>query len=94
MNAQALNQEIKSGNVKFIPPQQSQPLPQDLQPPDDTMTQFLGLLTAVRQPRLSIAIPPTVIPKTFLDQIQFYDDGTNCRLYLYVNKVWRYVALT
>jgi len=92
MDQAKLNQEVKSGNVKFIPP--PQPQQQQVLPPDDSMNQFIGMLTSIRQPRLSVATAPTVIPKTFLDQIQFYDDGTNRRLYIYVNKVWRYVTLT
>ncbi len=42
----------------------------------------------------TISVAPTFTPTKFIDQIQFYDDGTNFRLYLYVNNVWRYVALT
>lgn len=93
MDQAKLNQEVKSGNVNFIQPPQPQQQPEVL-PPDDKMNQFLGLLTTIRQPRQSIATAPTLTPITFPDQIQFYDDGTNRRLYLYVNKVWRYVSLT
>jgi hypothetical protein len=93
MDQAKLNQEVKSGNVNFIQPPQPQQQP-EAELPDDSMKQFLGLLTTIRQPRAYLTSAPTFTPRTFLDQIQFYDDGTNRRLYLYVNKVWRYVTLT
>lgn len=37
---------------------------------------------------------PTYTPNNFFDQIVFYDDGVNFRVYLYINGTWRYVALT
>ena len=41
-----------------------------------------------------ITTVPTFIPKKFIDQIQFYDDGTDKILYLYINNTWRSIALT
>lgn len=91
MDQSKLNQEAKKGNVEFVEPPQQQPA---TPPVDDKMNQFLGLLTEIRQPWLSVSAVPKYIPRTFPDQFQFYDDGTNRRLYVYVNKVWRYVTLT
>jgi uncharacterized membrane protein YagU involved in acid resistance len=92
MDAKTLNQEIKSGNANFIQP--PQPQTPEVLPPDDSMSQFLGFLTTIRQPRSHLTVAPTFTPKTFLDQIQFYDDGSNRRMYFYTNKVWRYIVLT
>lgn len=41
-----------------------------------------------------ITSAPTFTPRTFYEAIQFYDDATNRRIYLYINGSWRYVALT
>jgi len=57
---------------------------------DDFLT-FLEILRQIKRHRITT---PTHKPKSFLEQIEFYDDGTNRRLYLYINGVWRYVALT
>jgi len=58
------------------------------------MRHFIVLLEALRMPKRHVTSVPTNTPKTFADSIQFYDDGSNVRLYVYVNKTWRYVALT
>jgi len=42
----------------------------------------------------SVSTVPTYIPKTFLEQFVLYDDGTNQRLYVYVNGAWKNVTLT
>ncbi len=92
MDETQLAKEIKNGNVQIIPPPQQQtPVPQT---PDSSLSQFIGLLTALRAPKQYVKTAPSLIPKTFLDQIQFYDDGVNRRLYLYINNTWRYVTLT
>lgn len=52
---------------------------------------FLQMLRTIKQP---LATAPANSPKNFLQQIEFYDDGVNFRLYLYVNNTWRYCALT
>lgn len=38
--------------------------------------------------------PPEFIPKKFYDQIQFYYDGTNYWLYLYIDNLWKKIQLT
>jgi len=42
----------------------------------------------------SVSTVPTYIPKTFLEQFVLYDDGTNQRLYVYVNGAWKNATLT
>lgn len=45
-------------------------------------------------PKQHLTSAPTFNPVNFYEQIQFYDDGTNRRIYLYINNTWRYVTLT
>jgi hypothetical protein len=86
MDQAQLDQEVKSGNAQFIQPPQEQPV---TPPPDDTMNQFLGLLTSIRQPLQPLTAAPSSTPKTFPDQIQFEDDGTIKSLWLYINNAWQ-----
>jgi hypothetical protein len=62
MDQAQLDQEVKSGNAQFIQPPQEQPV---TPPPDDTMNQFLGLLTSIRQPLQ----PLTAAPRRWHDKI-------------------------
>jgi len=95
MIPQELSQALQKGEVKQVQPelptQQSQATAPSLGPSID---EFLIVLSALRMPKKHLTTTPTLTPKTFLDQIQFYDDGSARRLYLYVNKVWRFVTLT
>lgn len=42
-------------------------------------------------PKDSVDSAPSYTPKTFSDQFVFYDDGTNIRLYVYINGNWKYI---
>jgi hypothetical protein len=59
-----------------------------------TLEDFLPILVNLLMTRRHLTAAPAFTPKTFVDQVQLFDDGTNRRLYLYINRVWRYVALT
>jgi hypothetical protein len=95
MTSQELSQALQKGEVKQVKPelpaQQSQA---PVSAPSLSIDEFLIVLSALRMPKKHLTTAPTLTPKTLLDQIQFYDDGSNRRLYLYVNKVWRFVTLT
>lgn len=41
----------------------------------------------------SVSTVPTYTPKSFLEQFKIYDDGTNQRLYVYLDGTWKYVNL-
>ena len=41
-----------------------------------------------------VSTAPIYSPKNFNEQIVFYDDDTNFRLYLWINGTWRYITLT
>lgn len=57
-------------------------------------TDYPTLLHALRTVRQPISTAPTFTPRSFAEQIQFYENGATYRLYVYVNATWRYVALT
>lgn len=57
----------------------------------ETFETFLELLRQIKRHRTTV---PTHKPQSFIEQIEFYDDGTNFRVYFYIKNTWRYVALT
>jgi hypothetical protein len=59
-----------------------------------SLEDFLPILVNLLMPRRHLTATPTFTPKSFVDSIQLFDDGTNRRIYLYINKSWRYAALT
>jgi len=94
MNESELKQALQSGKAKPLEPQ----IKENPQPPQDTspqaISEFSIVLSALRRVRKNLTSAPTLTPKNFLDQIQFYDDGSSRRVYFYVNNTWRYVTLT
>jgi hypothetical protein len=93
MTQEELQQAIQSKQVEIQTPQ---PTPDTPSTPQDSssMDEFLAILFLARRYRRHLTTAPTFKPKTFLDQIQLYDDGTNRRAYFYINNTWRYTALT
>lgn len=61
---------------------------------EEALSPYIAFLEAMKTTKAHIDTAPTFTPKNFYDQIQFYDDGANRRIYLYINGDWRYVALT
>lgn len=59
-----------------------------------SLEEFIIVLTALRKIKRHITAAPTIKPKNLVEQIQFYDDGTNKRIYFYINNTWRYATLT
>ena len=95
MTPQELSEAIKSGKVKAVTPEQpTSPPPVSNATPEIDINEFLTVLYALRLMKKPLTAVPTLTPKTFLDQIQFYDDGANRRVYFYFNKTWRYATLT
>lgn len=50
---------------------------------------FLNRLRAIKQSRTTA---PTNVPKNFLEQIEFYQSGSENRLYLFINNAWTMIA--
>lgn len=69
--------------------QQEVTLPQPVS--QEEIQVFAQALRQVKRPR---STAPTNTPQNFLQQIEFYDDGVNRRVYFYVGGSWRYAALT
>lgn len=55
----------------------------------EDFTPFLEILRRVKQHGSSV---PTYTPKSFLEQFYLYENGTDRRLYVYINRTW--VALS
>jgi hypothetical protein len=53
-----------------------------------TLEDFIPILTNLLVPRAVLTTIPTFVPKTFVDSIQLYTDGTDTWLYLYVSNAW------
>lgn len=62
--------------------------------PQTDMEQFVPLLFALIRVKRHLTAAPTFIPRNFGEQIQVYHSGADYRLYIYVDKAWKYVALT
>jgi len=65
---------------------------QNQQPP--SLEEFIIVLIALRKIKRHITAAPTIKPKNLVEQIQFYDDSSEQRIYFYINNTWRYAVLT
>lgn len=83
----------KEGKIEDVTPQEtpSIPLPQTSENPQGDLSRFISLIQTLRKP---VSSAPTFIPKNFLEQIQFYENGGTYRVYFYVNKAWKYTTLS
>ena len=94
-----LNNGIKEGKVEVIEEQKNDEVVVDEKiPVPDTLPfkleDYIAILQTLRSTAKFLTSAPTFTPKSFVESIQFFDDGADFRLYLYVNGTWRYVALT
>lgn len=82
----------KEGKVERIEEEKEEipPLP----PERASLEDYLVFLEMLRRMKTHRTTAPTHKPKSFLEQIEFYDDGVNRRIYLYINGTWRYASLT
>jgi hypothetical protein len=100
MKQEEVQKAIKEGKAEFIksPEQLETPDKPDKQPQTDDMAKFIAVLEMLRRPKYHLTDPPDFTPKTFLEQIQFYDDEVmptpDRRIYFYVNNDWSYITLT
>lgn len=54
---------------------------------------YIQILNQLRVIKRHVTVAPTATPRNFMDQIQFFDDGVDFKLYLWINGTWRSVAL-
>lgn len=90
-----LNKEEKVEYVK--PPEQpqgSQATTEQRQQKDLDKFDFSAMLEQLKTIKRPVATAPTFTPKNFLEQFVLYESGATRRLYVYINRTWRYVALT
>lgn len=64
------------------------------QDPQDPLSPYIAFLNAMKTVKRAVATAPTLTPKNFYEQIQFYESGGTRRIYIWVEGTWRYVALT
>lgn len=89
MTEQELQQKIQSGKAKVTDNVETPPTDKPIK-----FSEFDFITEMLRKPKVHLTAAPTFIPKNFLEQIQFYDDTTDQRIYFFVNGSWYYVALT
>lgn len=94
MNTNEFDTLQKEGKVEII----EQPVipPNLAQQQEIDMSKFdlSALLVSMKTIRKPTSVVPTVTPRTFIDQFQFYVNGTTYRLYVFIGGVWRYTTLT
>ncbi len=61
---------------------------------DDFNPNFLTLLDLISRVKKHRTTAPTHTPRNLLEQFEFFDDGSDRKLYIYINGVWRSAALT
>lgn len=93
----SLEEQLKAGEIEMVdntvPPEvSSQTSAED--PTKPSLETYVAILQQLRTQKRHLTSAPTFVPKNFYESIQFYDTGGVRRLYLYVNKTWRYVVLT
>jgi hypothetical protein len=90
MTHEQLQQDISAGKAQIVENDKPVPTP----PQFNDMAKYLPLLEILRRPKYDLSTAPTFIPKTFLEQIQFYENGATRRIYFFINGSWRYATLT
>lgn len=83
----------KKDQIEVIEQEAPAPDPIPSNPKND-ISQYTTFLEAMKVTKRHITVAPTNTPKNFFDQIEFFDDGADVNLYIWINGTWRYVALT
>jgi hypothetical protein len=84
MTEAEFSQHQKDGNVEVIQPTQP---PAEPSPPQ-VNDEYQLFLETLRRPKTHLTEAPSFLPKNFLEQIQFVDDGADQYLALYINGAW------
>ena len=100
MEIEQYNQAVKNDKIEVVPPTTDTTQVQNtgidisnITP--GSMEEYLPLLEVLRKIKPYRTTAPTATPRTLLDQFELYDDNTNFRLYIYLNKTrgWKYLNL-
>jgi hypothetical protein len=90
-----MTNKVSTNRIDFDKIQVDTPQPAPQTPlPQDPLSLYLAVLELLRKPNRHLSSAPTFTPRSLAESIQFYDDGTNRRIYAYVNGTWRYTTLT
>jgi len=90
MTQEELNKLTKDKKVKVLEPETTQQNEPVALPDDD----FVIILEALRRTKPTISSVPTITPRNFYDQIQFYNSSSVYRVYFFVGNSWHYITLT
>lgn len=80
--------------IDNTPKESSTPAPLESVTFEQGIAPYLAFLEGMRVTKKTIDTAPTLTPKNFFEQIQFYENGATYRIYIHMNGTWRYVALT
>jgi hypothetical protein len=86
MTQDEVNNLIQSDKANILEPVQPT---LETPTPTDPLEGLAGVLTALRRPQNHLTEAPTFIPRNALETIQFVDDGSSKKLYLYINNEWQ-----
>ena len=96
MEQQEFEEKMEKGEIKEVKEEElEKELAREERPRTDAvLDDYLPFLETLRRTKQHRTTAPTHTPKSFLEQIEFYDTGGVRRLYLYINGAWRYILLT
>ena len=84
MTEPELQQAMDKGKVNILPPETPNTPETSVEPFDEK----IPVIELMRRPRRALSAPPTFVPKSFAESIQFVDNGVAKSVYAYVNKNW------
>lgn len=92
MKEEDLKNIEKRGDVEYLK-EEKPPSISKAPAPEVNINDLINLLRTVKRYRTTA---PTLTPRNFLEQIEIYDDGTDLRLYVWVNQTngWKSVTLS
>ncbi|HYK01303.1 MAG TPA: hypothetical protein VE974_06075 [Thermoanaerobaculia bacterium] len=93
MTQDEYNQAKTNGEIKQDPASRPDALKAVTQDRSFTLEDFIPAIFPLLSPARITATVPTFTPKSYLDCIQLYDDGSSRALYLFVGDAWRAVSL-
>lgn len=60
----------------------------------EMMAGYIPLFKQMRSVKRPLSAAPTFTPQNFLEQIQFYKNGSTYRVYFYIEGSWKYSTLS
>ncbi|MEB3215394.1 MAG: hypothetical protein VKN72_03905 [Nostocales cyanobacterium 94392] len=85
MTQEELQKAIENGETEIT--QLDQAASQEIGKIDE-LSRFIAVLEVLRKPKYHLTSAPTFTPKTWLEQIQYVDDGATQSIYVWINNAW------